>query len=115
MTSYPTPQFTRPALAPGLLGAVVLLVGLLLMGGSGFLYILFAVSILACIIGVFAWQAGKWWWLAGLAPIVVLWNPIWPLPLGGQGWIAAQFLAAVLFIAAGVLIKVLNPEDRNKR
>ena len=95
MTSYPTPEFTRPALAPGLLGAIALVVGILLIGSDGFLFILFAVSILACIIAVFAWQARSWWWLLGLLPIVVLWNPVWPLPLTGQGWLAAQFIAAV--------------------
>ena len=115
MTSYPTQEFTRPALAPGLLGAVALVVGILLIGTDGFLFVLFAVSILACIIAVFAWQAKSWWWLLPLAAIVVLWNPVWPLPLTGQGWLAAQFIAAAVFIAAGILIKVRNPDDRNRR
>lgn len=115
MTSYPTPAFTRPALAPGLLGAVVLMVGLALLDSDGFLYILFGVSILAVIVGVFAWQARKWWWWIALAPIVVVWNPAWPLELHGQAWVAIQFIAAMVFIAAGVLIKVRNPEDRNRR
>lgn len=99
------PEFTRAALAPGLLGAIVLLAGLALVGSSWYLYILYAVSVLACILGVFAGQAKQWWWLLGLIPIVVLWNPIFPI----KGVIPAlpllSFGAAVIFVCAGILIK----------
>lgn len=116
MTSYPTPAFTRPALAPGLLGAIVLLAGLALLDNdSAYFWIKAAVAVLALILCVFAWQAKQWWWLLGLVPIAILWNPVWPLDLHGQAWVAAQFVAALVFIVAGVLIKVSNPEDRNRR
>lgn len=116
MTSYPTPAFTRPALAPGLLGAIVLLAGLALLDDDGaYFWIRTVVAVLALIVCVFAWQAARWWWLLGLVPVAVVWNPVWPTSLHGQGWVAAQFAAALLFIAAGVLIKVQNPEDRNRR
>ena len=110
MTSYPTPAFTRPALAPGLLGAIVLLAGLALLdNASGYFWIKSAVAVFAAIIAVFAWQARAPWWIAAMAPIVIAWN------LHGQAWVAAQFVAALVFVAAGILIKVKNPEDRNRR
>ncbi|HEY9498293.1 MAG TPA: DUF6804 family protein [Terrimesophilobacter sp.] len=116
MTSYPTPAFTRPALAPGLLGAIVLFVGLALLDNdSAYFWIKAVVAVLALILCVFAWQAKQWWWLLGLVPIAIVWNPVWPIDLHGQGWVAAQFVAALVFIVAGVLIKVRNQDDRNRR
>ncbi|MDQ1553840.1 MAG: hypothetical protein QOK46_918 [Microbacteriaceae bacterium] len=116
MTTYPTPKFRRIALAPGILGAIVLLAGLALLDNEGaYLWIRFPVSILAIIVGIFAWQASKWWWLIGLLPIAVLWNPVWVIELHGQVWVAMQFVAAIVFIAAGILIKIRNPEDKNRR
>lgn len=114
MTSYPTPEFRRPALAPGLLGAIVLMAGLALLDNDGgFLFIKFGVAILALILCVFAWQAKQWWWIIGLAAVTVAWNPIWPLALSGQAWVASQFVAALLFIVIGISVKVLNADDRN--
>lgn len=116
MTSYPTPPFTRPGLAPGLLGAIVLLAGLALLDNpGGYFWIKTAVAVMAAILCVFAWQANQQWWLIALLPIVVIWNPVWPLDLHGQAWVAAQFVAALVFIVAGIAIKVKNPEDRNRR
>lgn len=116
MTSYPTPAFTRPALAPGLLGAIVLLAGLALLdNASGYFWIKAVVAVLALIVCVFAWQAGQQWWLIAMLPIVVAWNPVWPLDLHGQLWVASQFVASLAFVVAGILIKVKNPEDRNRR
>ena len=100
------PTFTRAALAPGLLGAIVLLAGLALLDGEGFIIIRYAVSILALIIAVFVIQAKSWWWLLGLVPIAVLWNPIVVIELHGQGWVSAQFIAALVFIVVGVVTKV---------
>jgi len=100
------PTFTRSALAPGLLGAIALLAGLALLDGDGFIIIRFLVSILALVICVFVIQAKTWWWLIALVPIAVLWNPIVDLPLHGQGWASAQYLAALVFIIVGVRTKV---------
>ena len=116
VTSYPTPEFRRPALAPGILGAIVLIAGLALLDNpGGYLFIKFGVAILALIMCVFAWQAGQWWWIIGLAAIAVAWNPIWPFAFRGQVWVASQFVAALLFVATGLQVKVVNPEDRNRR
>ena len=106
------PTFTRPALAPGLLGAIALLAGLALLDVDSFVIIRYIVSILALIICVFVIQAKSWWWLLGLVPIVVMWNPIVVLELHGQGWVSAQFVAALLFIVIGVLTKVPVPMHR---
>ena len=100
------PAFGRPAPAPGLLGAIALMVGLALLDSDGFTVSRFVVSILALILCVFAVQGKAWWWLIGLAPIAVLWNPIVVIELHGQGWVSLQFVAALVFIASGIFIKV---------
>ena len=109
----PTPQapdFLRPALAPGLLGAVVLTVGAFLLDSDTFTVVRYVVAILALIMAVFAWRGRAWWAVAMLAAIAVLWNPVVVVPLGGQPWAAMQFAAAVVFIVAGVRTKVPNSE-----
>jgi len=113
--SYPTPQYRRTALAPGIVGALVLLAGIALIDTGGFTVILFAVCILALIVSVFAWQAKQWWWLIGLLPIALVYNPIFPLDLEPDTWLGVEYVAALVFIAAGLLIKIRNPEDRNRR
>jgi hypothetical protein len=113
--SYPTPQFRRTALAPGILAALVLLAGIALIGSDAFTVIRFAVCILALIVSVFAWQAKMWWWIILLGPIALLWNPIFPVELTDDVWLAVEYVAALVFIAAGILIKIRNPEDRNRR
>ncbi len=80
--------------------------GLALLDSDGFLVIRFLVAILALILCVFVVQAKTWWWLIGLVPIAVLWNPVFIIDLHGQGWVAAQLVAALLFIIVGVLTKV---------
>jgi len=101
-----TPQaFQRNALAPGLLAAIALLAGMLLIDNPWFTAIRYVVAILALIVAWFAVQARQWWWLVAFIPIAVVWNPILPLPLTGTGWLAAQVAAAGVFILAGVLIK----------
>jgi hypothetical protein len=110
------PDFTRPALAPGILAAIVLFVGVALLDSSWFLVVRFVVAILAVIVAWFAIQGSKWAWLVVLVPIVVLWNPVFPLPLGGVGWMSAQLIAPIFFVAAGVMITVPRSEtDRQSR
>ena len=116
VSSYPTKSFRRTALAPGILGAIVLLAGLALLESSVYYWIKIVVAVLAAIVGVYAWQSRQWWWLPFLAAIVVLWNPVWPIDLHQEYiWVILQYVAAVLFIVCGVLIKVPNPDDRNAR
>jgi hypothetical protein len=112
---YPTKSFRRTALAPGILGAIVLLAGLALIESSAFYWIKVVVAILAAIVGVYSWQSRQWWWLPFLAAVVVLWNPVWPINLHqGYIWVVLQYVAVILFIVCGILIKVPNADDRKK-
>lgn len=109
---YGRPAFRRTALAPGLLAAVALLAGVVLIESDGFIVIRFIASILALIVLVFAFQARHWWWMPLLLAIAVLWNPIYPLDVAGPWWIGAQYVAILVFVLAGVFIKVrVKPED----
>lgn len=102
-----TPEvYQRNALAPGLLAAIVLLAGLLLIENEWFTAVRYVVAILALIVAWFAVQARQWWWLIAFLPIAVLWNPIYPFAFSGTLWLAGQVVAAVIFVMAGVLIKV---------
>jgi hypothetical protein len=114
---YNEPTFRRTALAPGILGAIILLAGFALLdSGDAFLWILFPVSILALIVAWFAFQARAWWWIPPLVAIAIVWNPIWPLGLSGPLWVAAQYVAVLVFVLAGYFIKVpIKAEDSQAR
>jgi uncharacterized membrane protein YoaK (UPF0700 family) len=106
--TYPTRR-RRTAIIPAVLAAIVLLAGLALLEGDGFIVIRYVVSILALIVGVFAWQAKQWWWLALLVPIAVLWNPVFPIDLGNDTvWLALQYVAAIAFLICGWFIRVVE-------
>ncbi|WP_111721522.1 DUF6804 family protein [Homoserinimonas sp. OAct 916] len=110
------PEFSRAALVPGLLGAIALLAGLALLDSWWFIVIQFAAAILALIMCVYAIQAKAYWWLLGLAPIAIIWNPILPLGLSGQGWQFLQLLGALVFVFAGFKIKVpIAPNEMSHR
>ena len=103
---YPD-RYRRTALIPSLIAVIALLVGLALIDSDGFTVIRYIVSIFALIVAVFAWQARQWWWLAGLVPIAVLWNPVLPIELGqSELWFGLQYAAAIVFAAAGAFIRV---------
>lgn len=102
------PQPTRLALAPAILGAIVLLAGLALVGDSAYTWIQYPVAILAIIVCVFAVQGKSWWWLIGLVPIAVLWNPVFPLPLGDLVTRLLTILASAYFVLTGLMVKVLT-------
>ena len=112
---YGTPTVRRTALAPGLLAAVVLMAGIALIESEAFLIIRFVAAILALIVGWFALQARHWWWLPVMLAIAVLWNPVYPFPLAGPWWLGAQYLAALAFVLAGVLIKIPVPDAERRR
>jgi len=93
-------------LAPGLLGAIILLAGLALVGNTWYLGVQYAVAILALIICVFSAQAKQFWWFIGLIPIVVIWNPVWLIMFDALSLRLLHILAAAFFIVVGVAIKV---------
>jgi len=107
MANKRTPStYQRNALAPSLLAAAVLFLAPVLQGGDWYLVPLFVASILAVIVGWFGIQARQWWWAPVFAVIAVLWNPVFPFPFAGSGWMAAQPVAAIVFLVAGAMIKV---------
>lgn len=107
-----TPSFTRPALAPGLLGAIALLAFVAVIDSDWFTIARYVVSILALIVCVFAVQARQWWWLIGLVPIAIVWNPVLPIDLDTLVFQALHIVAAAVFVASGLLIKVPQPAER---
>ncbi len=98
----------RNALAPGLLGAIGLFVGLALISTTSFVIVEYAVAILALIVAWFAYQAKHWWWIPPLVAIAVLWNPIWPFPFAGEAWIVAQIAGAAVFTAAAFTVRKIE-------
>ena len=112
--SYPT-RSRRTALVPSLLVVVALLVGVALITSDGFVVIRYIVSIFALIVSVFAWQARQWWWLPLLAAIAVLFNPVVVVPITGDPLLIAHYVSIIVLLAIGILVKVRNPEDRNRR
>lgn len=108
--SYPSPA-RRTALIPALIGVIALVAGVALIESDGFTVIRYVVSIFALIVAVFAWQAKQWWWLIGLVPIAILWNPVLPIDLGApEVWLALQYVASLVFAAAGAFIKTVPAE-----
>lgn len=109
----PTPQkapFLRPALAPGLLGAIALVAGVALVDSTVFVGFRYVIAILAAIVLVFAYRGRGWIYLPFLAAIVVLWNPVYVIPITGTTWQILQFVAAIIFIVAGIRVKVPAPD-----
>lgn len=99
----------RRALAPAMLGALVLIGGLLLVGQEGYLLIRFAVSILALITAVFVWQARRWAWLAAPLVVAVLWNPVFPLDFTGRPFRLGHVVGAAALLVTGVFAKYAPP------
>lgn len=109
----PTPQkaaFLRPALAPGILGAICLVAGSVVLDTSIFTAFRYVIAILALIVLVFGYRGRAWLYLPFLAAIAVLWNPVYVIPLTGQLWQGLQFAAAIVFVVAGVRVRVPSPE-----
>ena len=103
---YGRPAFRRTALAPGLLASVALLIGVALIESGAFIVIRFVVSILALIVMVFAFQARHWWWIPVMLAVALIWNPVYPLDIVGPWWLGAQYVAILVFVLAGIFIKV---------
>jgi hypothetical protein len=103
---YGRPAFRRTALAPGLLAGVALLGAVALIESEAFIVFRFVISILALVVLVFAFQAKHWWWMPVMLAIAVIWNPVFPLGFDGPWWVGAQYVAILVFVLAGVFIKV---------
>lgn len=112
--SKPDPGYRRLALAPGLIAALALLIGAIQLDADWFIVVRYIVAIFAAIVGVFAFQAKQWWWLPLLAAIAVAWNPVWIVDIPNPCWQGAHYVAAIVFLVAGWLIKVPIPEDQRR-
>ena len=103
------------ALAPGLLAAVVLFIGIGLVGQELFVYVSWVTSVLALICIVFAYQAKHWWWIPPFAAIAIAWNPVASFDVGGTPWLIAHYAAIAVFIAAGIFMKTkVDPEEKRR-
>lgn len=100
-----TPAFQRNAFLPGILAAAVLFLAPVILKTDWSAIVLYVVAIGALIVGWFGVQARQWWWGIVFLAIAVLWNPVYPFDFEGTVWTVAQFVAALVFLAAGVLIK----------
>ncbi|MET3637146.1 MULTISPECIES: DUF6804 family protein [Curtobacterium] len=109
-----TPPFTRPALAPGLLAAVVLIAFVAVIDSSGFVFVRWGVTVLALIVLVFAFRGRAWWAVALTAAIAVCWNPVVVVPIPGQVWAGLQLVAAAAFIVVGITVKVPRGADAGR-
>jgi hypothetical protein len=101
----------RRALGPALIGALVLLGGLLLVGQESYLIIRFAVSILALITAVFVWQSRKWAWLPVPVVIAVLWNPVLPFDFSGQPFRLGHVVGAAALLLVGAIVRYTPPKS----
>ncbi|WP_066518940.1 DUF6804 family protein [Curtobacterium ammoniigenes] len=104
-------NFTRPGLAPALIGAAVLTFCASFVNDAGFFAVRLGVTVLALIILVFAAQGGRWIAATVVAAIAVLWNPVLVIPLTGPLWMALQFVGSAVLVAVGILLRVPVRED----
>ncbi|WIE77130.1 DUF6804 family protein [Curtobacterium sp. MCSS17_007] len=109
-----TPPFTRPALAPSLLAAVVLLACTAIVDAPAFVFARWGVTVLALIVLVFAVRGRTWWAAALVAAIAVCWNPVVVVPIPGEVWAALQILAAALFVVVGLVVKVPRETEQTR-
>lgn len=106
------PGTRRLALVPAIIAAIALLVGVTAIDGGPFVVVTWIAAIFAGIVGVFAFQARQWWWLPLLAAILVVFNPVWPLTLDDTLWRILHYVAALVFLASGWLIRVPIPDEQ---
>lgn len=110
----PDPGLRRLALIPGLIAALALLIGITAIADGPFVVVRYIATIFAAIVAVFAFQARQFAWLPVFAVIAVLWNPVWPIAVPDPWWTAAQYVAAIVFLVAGWIIRVPISEDQRR-
>lgn len=114
------PQFSRSAVAPALLAAIVLFATFAIIDTSAYLYVRFAVTILTAIVAYYAVRAAKFWWLVGLVPIILFFNPVypittWPFEFAPMLVLWITLVAPIFLMACGVFLKVPVDESSTPR
>lgn len=109
------PDMIRPGIVPGILGVSAVFVGMAVFGSEWFLTVLFAVSILAAIMCVFAVQARSAKtavFIPLFAIVAVVFNPIVRISdnFAGQPWLLGQVAVAAVFFLGGFMIKTAAPK-----
>lgn len=91
-------------------------IGMAIYPTDFYLYVLFAVSIMAAIMAVFSWQSqyrSKYVFLPLFLAIAIYWNPIFRLnegfQQGIQWWMLVQTAAAAIFFIGAFWIKTPAP------
>lgn len=103
----------RVVLPAAILAVLVLLVGAGIIQTEIFTVVRYVVSILALICVVLVVQSRKWWWVIGLVPIAVLWNPVFPIEVADtQLFAGLHYIAALVFIVIGVVVRVTDSQSR---
>lgn len=118
MVSSASPSKQRNALLPAALATIALVIAPAIIDSEWFTIIRFVVAILALIVAWFAVQARHWWWVPVFLAIAVAWNPVLPIAWSGWWWTLAQPVAALAFLAAGILIatpRADEPAPRGRR
>ena len=95
-----------PLLLPGVVTSLVLDATVPLIGNEWFDLARYAVSILGLIIAVLAMQHRWPLWMVLILPTAVLWNPVWPLRVQPDLWVAAHYIAGVMVLAVGAFARL---------
>ncbi|WP_187976481.1 DUF6804 family protein [Mycetocola sp. JXN-3] len=114
------PTFTRPALAPGLLAAIVMMATVALLDSDLYYIVRFVVCILTAIVAFYSIRAGRAWWLIGLVPLLVFVNPIvplptWPVEVPTDLIFSLTLLFPLVLIGAAVTLKVPDIQEEARR
>lgn len=92
------------AMPLGLIGSTLLLVALLPLPYGYYTFLRWSVTLIAVILIVIAVRSGRSAWSGILVPIAILWNPIVPVFLARETWMALDLLGAIVLALVGVVL-----------
>jgi len=116
-TSVAEQQYSFPAIWPGAVGMVILLVSVLpTMGGIKYYYdyiLPTAVLVLSVVMIVLAVRCRRWFWIPAFVVVVLFFNPVWRLDAGAElGWSLADVAGAVVFFLGAYFISPRPPAEK---
>jgi hypothetical protein len=83
--------------------AMILLVATARMPYGYYTFSRLSVTVVAIVLIVAAVRGRRLGWVFGLAPIAILWNPIFPVYATRAFWFPLDILAALLFVVLAVV------------